>query len=88
MEIELTGAARKDLAAWKKSGDTKVLKRIRQLLASIIETPFDGIGKPEPLKYQMGGLWSRRITQEDRIVYEIKDGIIFVYSLKGHYEKG
>ena len=55
MEIKLTGAAKRDLATWKKSGNVKALKRIRQLLASIIETPFEGIGKPEPLKYQMSG---------------------------------
>ncbi len=87
MEIILTEAAKKDLAAWKKSGNTKVLKRIRELLVSIMETPFEGIGKPEPLKYQMTGLWSRRITQEDRMVYEINDDAIYIFSLKGHYKK-
>jgi toxin YoeB len=56
MEIKLTAAAQKDLIVWKKSGNIKVLKRIRELLASINETPFEGVGKPEPLKYQMTGL--------------------------------
>ncbi len=87
MEIELTVAAKKDLEQWKKSGDSNALKRIKLLLSSIIETPYEGIGKPEALKYQLIGLWSRRITQEDRLVYEIKEETIIVYSLKGHYRK-
>ena len=87
MEIELTVAAKKDLEHWKKSGDSNALKRIKLLLSSIIETPYEGIGKPEALKYQLIGLWSRRITQEDRLVYEIKEETIIVYSLKGHYRK-
>ena len=52
MEIELTVAAKKDLEHWKKSGDSNALKRIKLLLSSIVETPYEGIGKPEALKYQ------------------------------------
>ena len=87
MEIVLTGAAKKDLELWKQSGNSNVLKRIKTLLASIMETPYEGIGKPEALKFQLFGLWSRRINQEDRLVYEIKDNTIIVYTLKGHYNK-
>jgi toxin YoeB len=87
MEIELTVDAIKDLQEWKQSGNSSVLKRIKALLNSIRETPYEGIGKPEALKYQLFGLWSRRINQEDRLVYEIKGEIVIVYSLKGHYKK-
>jgi toxin YoeB len=55
MEIEFTQRAFKELQDWKKSGDTKIIKRITELTASILETPFTGIGKPEPLKYQYSG---------------------------------
>lgn len=55
MEIELTEPAKKDLEYWKKTGNAKILKRIQELLHAIIDSPFDGIGKPEPLKYEMQG---------------------------------
>ena len=57
MEIEFTQRAFKDLQDWKKSGNKKIIKRITELTASILETPFTGIGKPEPLKYQYAGKW-------------------------------
>jgi toxin YoeB len=86
MEIEFTSEAKKDLEYWKKSGNSKVLKRIRQLIESIQETPFDGIGKPEALKFDLAGKWSRRINKADRIIYTISDSIIYINSLKGHYD--
>ena len=85
MEIELTQRALGDLQYWKKTGKAKILKRISELTASIVETPFSGLGKPEPLKYQYSGKWSRRIDQEHRYIYEIRDNILYVFSLKGHY---
>lgn len=64
-------------------------KAIEQLILAIQENPFEGLGKPEPLKYELSGSWSRRINEEHRIVYEIHiDGIIVIFeiqSLKGHY---
>ena len=86
MEIEFTSEAKKDLEYWKKSGNSKVLKRIRQLIESIQETPFDGIGKPEALKFDLAGKWSRRINKADRIIHTITDSIIYINSLKGHYD--
>ena len=86
MEIEITSEAKKDLEYWKKSGNTKVLKRIKALLASIQETPFKGIGKPEALKFELAGKWSRRITKTDRLVYTITDTTVYINSLKGHYD--
>jgi toxin YoeB len=67
------------------TGNKVVLKKISSLLRAILENPFSGIGKPEPLKHQLTGCWSRRINQEHRLVYEILDGRILVHSLRGHY---
>jgi toxin YoeB len=87
MEIVFLKQAQLDIDFWKKSGNTRIQKKISQLLKSIIETPFTGIGKPEPLLYDFSGLWSRRITDEHRLVYEVDSDKIIVYSLKGHYSK-
>ena len=73
------------MVKWRKSGNKKEQKKITELTNSILQTPFDGIGKPEPLKHEMTGLWSRRITKEDRYIYEVKEELIIVHSLKGHY---
>ena len=85
MEIEYTLQASEDLAFWKKSNNVAVLKKIRNLIESISETPYEGIGKPEPLKYGLSGCWSRRINQEHRIVYEVYTDMVMVLSMKGHY---
>jgi toxin YoeB len=85
MEIEYTLQASEDLAFWKKSNNVAVLKKIRKLIESISETPYEGIGKPEPLKYGLSGCWSRRINQEHRIVYEVLADKVMILSMKGHY---
>jgi len=85
MEIKLTPPAEKDLNHWKKTNNSLILKRIKDLLASILESPFSGIGKPEALKYQLAGKWSRRIDKENRLVYSIERETIYIYSMKGHY---
>ena len=61
------------------------VKRIYALLESMSKTPFEGIGKPEPLKGDYTGYWSRRITDEHRIVYKVEDRSIVIIQLKGHY---
>ena len=66
--------------------DRKGLQRCLRILAECARTPFEGIGKPEPLKGSLSGLWSRRVNDEDRIVYEVTADEIIVHSLKGHYE--
>lgn len=90
MEIELSSKAKEDLEFWKRSGNRKVQTKISNLLKDISLHPFSGIGKPEALKGTLSGLWSRRITKEDRlvyyIIYKVEDAIIAVLSLKGHYE--
>ncbi|MDE7302754.1 MAG: Txe/YoeB family addiction module toxin [Oscillospiraceae bacterium] len=66
--------------------DRKTLKKINKIITDIQRNPFDGISKPEPLKGNMSGWWSRRIDDSNRIVYYVENGIIFVMSCKGHYE--
>jgi toxin YoeB len=85
MEIVFTAKAMEDLDFWRKSGNKQVLQKIRSLLESTVETPFIGIGKPELLKFQLNGCWSRRINQEHRLIYEIDSDRIIVLSCKGHY---
>ncbi len=82
-----TKEAQKDLKEFKKPGNKALLKKVASLLQEIQEHPFEGTGKPEELKYELTGLWSRRINREHRIVYKVEDEIITVtiLSLKGHY---
>ena len=88
MEIAFLPQASEDLQYWKQIGEKRILKRIRALLADTQEHPFSGLGKPEPLKGE-NGKWSRRITDEHRMVYSISSGMIYVYvfSLRFHYSK-
>ena len=69
MEIIFSERAIQELEYWKKIGEITILKKIKQLLESIQITPFEGIGKPEALKHSLSGFWSRRITQQHRLVY-------------------
>ncbi|WAC10869.1 Txe/YoeB family addiction module toxin [Dyadobacter pollutisoli] len=85
MQIIYTPKAKEHLDFWVKSGNKSILKKILLLIQSVQQTPFDGIGKPEMLKHELSGLWSRRMNQEHRLVYEVRDGTIFIHSLKGHY---
>jgi toxin YoeB len=87
MEVVFMPTAVADLDYWKKSGNTIILKRIRQLLEAIQEDPFIGIGKPEKLKYDWSSWWSRRINEEHRIVYKCEQNAITVYALRYHYQK-
>ena len=87
MEIIFLPKSKEHLDYFKKVNNPIILKKIRQLLEIIPEMPYSGIGKPEPLKYHLSGLWSRRINKEHRLVYEIieTDNVILIHSLKGHY---
>ncbi|MCE7058941.1 Txe/YoeB family addiction module toxin [Dyadobacter sp. CY343] len=84
-KLIFSSKAQEDLQYWKKSGSQSIQKKIEELIRSIIETPFHGIGKPEALKYELAGSWSRRINREHRIVYQVNDEFIKIESLKGHY---
>ncbi len=66
--------------------DKKIFNKIVKLIKEIQRTPFEGTGNPEPLKHDKSGQWSRRITQEHRLVYEVSDDKVIIYSCKGHYE--
>ncbi len=85
MEIILLSEALKHQKYWKKSGNIKVQNRITKLIKSILETPYEGIGNPEALKYKLTGKWSRKIDKEHRLVYAVIDEKLYIYSLKGHY---
>ena len=73
-----------DYLYWQNT-DKQVLKKINQLIKDIQRNPFEGIGKPEPLKHQFSGFWSRRITDEHRLVYEITQKSIAIASCRYHY---
>lgn len=87
MEIAYTDDAKAHLLFWKKSGNKAIQSKIAQLIEDILKTPFSGLGKPEQLKHALSGKWSRRISKEDRIIYEIDQtkNLLIVHSLKGHY---
>jgi toxin YoeB len=85
MEIVLLPKAKEHLGYFSITGNKKILKKITQLLVDIQSNPYHGIGKPEPLKHQLSGLYSRRIDLEHRLIYEIDEGKIYVYSCRGHY---
>ena len=85
MELVFTDTALEDLEHWKKSGQKAIQNKITSLLKNILQTPYSGIGKPEPLKHNLSGYWSRRINQEHRIIYRVNDGKIIVVSMKFHY---
>lgn len=77
--------ATEDLDEWEKSGDLKILRKIVKLIVAIQKDAYKGIGKPEELKHDLSGFWSRRINQEHRVVYEVLENEIYIHSLKGHY---
>jgi toxin YoeB len=70
---------------WAKT-DKKVFERLHRLIIEAAKTPFEGIGKPEPLKGDLKGYWSRRITDEHRLVYKVTDQQLIIISCKYHYE--
>ena len=65
--------------------DKKILERINVLIKDIQRSPYAGIGKPEPLKYNLSGTWSRRINHEHRLVYTIKDNTVYILQCRYHY---
>jgi toxin YoeB len=85
MIITFTEIAWEDYVYWQ-SIDKKVVKKINRLIKDIQRNPFDGIGKPEALKYDLAGFWSRRIDHEHRLVYQVADKEILVYACKFHYD--
>jgi len=85
VEVDFLDKAIDDIEFWKKSGNKTVQSKITKLLESICLTPYSGIGKPEPLKHELSGYWSRRITDEHRLVYTVSENHIKVISMRFHY---
>ena len=84
MRLIFAANAWEDYLYWQKS-DRKVLNRINALIQAIQRQPFEGIGKPEPLKHGLSGYWSRRITDEHRMVYKVDGDAILIAQLRYHY---
>lgn len=84
MKIAFLEDAWTDYLYWQ-SQDKKTLKRINLLIKDIQRNPFDGIGKPEPLKFDFSGLWSRRINQEHRLIYQVQEDEIIIIQCRYHY---
>ena len=84
MKLIFAENAWEDYLYWQKT-DKKLLKRINLLIRDITRDPFEGIGKPEPLKYGLSGYWSRRINNEHRIVYKAENEAILIAQLRYHY---
>lgn len=84
-KITFSEAAWEEYLGWQME-DKKTLKRINLLLKEIQRQPFSGKGHPEPLRGNLAGVWSRRINEKDRLVYEISENMIIVSQCKGHYD--
>ena len=84
MQILWDDDAWQEYLSWQAQ-DKQNLKKINELIKDISRNPFDGIGKPEALKGNLSGFYSRRINHEHRLVYSVKDDTIYIISCKGHY---
>jgi toxin YoeB len=85
MVITFSKNAWEDYTSWLKE-DKNMLKKINELIKNIQRTPYEGKGKPEPLKYDLAGFWSRRIDREHRLIYQVKENEILIYGCKYHYD--
>ncbi|EPH92632.1 Plasmid encoded toxin, Txe/YoeB family [Enterococcus casseliflavus] len=74
-----------DYLYWHDQGNKNNIKKINKLIKDIDRSPFSGLGKPEPLKHDLSGKWSRRITDEHRLIYKVENETIYFYSAKDHY---
>lgn len=83
--ITFSKNAWEDYLSWQKD-DKKMVHKINELIKDIQKTPFEGIGKPEALKYDLTGFWSRRIDLEHRLVYQYRDEQALIYSCRFHYD--
>lgn len=86
MKLIFSSTAWSEYVYWQ-STDKKILKRVNALIKDVIRSPHEGVGKPEPLKHGLAGYWSRRINDEHRMVYTVKDDSMLLVQLKYHYGK-
>lgn len=84
MKLTFTSQGWADYTSWLNA-DRKVLKRINRLIEDVLRDPFTGIGKPEPLRFELAGAWSRRISAEHRLVYEVRDDQVIILAARYHY---
>ena len=84
MRLIFANEAWEDYVYWQKQ-DKKIVERINKLIGEVKRDPFDGVGKPEPLKHALSGFWSRRINDEHRMVYKIEGGELLLAQLRYHY---
>ncbi|MDX5386621.1 MULTISPECIES: Txe/YoeB family addiction module toxin [Marinobacter] len=84
MKFIFSENAWEDYLYWQKT-DKKILNRINKLIKETEREPFEGVGKPEPLKHSLTGYWSRRINEEQRIVYKVTDDALLIAQLRYHY---
>lgn len=85
MNRQFSEHAWKDIMEWMRE-DRKAVRRIDALLNDIERNGHEGMGKPEPLRYELSGYWSRRITEKDRLIYKFDETTIYIAACKGHYE--
>lgn len=84
MKLIFADAAWEDYLFWQKQ-DKRMVERINRLIKETQRFPFEGVGKPEPLKHALSGYWSRRITEEQRMVYRIEEDALLIAQLRYHY---
>jgi toxin YoeB len=86
-KLKIEELAERHIKQHFKSGDKASIKKIEKILIELTETPYTGIGNPEPLKYELSGFWSRKVNQKDRLIYKVNEDIVtvFVISAMGHY---
>ena len=86
MRIIFSKNSWEEYLSWQDE-DKKILRRINELIRDTQRTPFEGKGKPEPLKFELGGLWSRRIEREHRLVHKVFGDDLFIYSCRFHDDR-
>jgi toxin YoeB len=84
MKVEFTETAWSEYLSWQET-DKRLVRKINELIRDISRDPFAGIGKPEALKHSLAGCWSRRITDEHRLVYKVERGTLVIFQVKYHY---
>jgi toxin YoeB len=84
MKIVFSSQAWEDYLHWQQT-DRKLLKRINDLIKEVVRTPFEGTGKPEPLRHALGGYWSRRINDEHRLIYKVEGDAVLIAQARYHY---
>ena len=84
MKLIFSEHAWEDYLYWQKT-DKKIISRINKLIKEVRREPFAGVGKPEPLKHNLAGYWSRRINEEHRMVYKVTDSALLIAQLRYHY---